>query len=308
MARRIPKIHADFIIADSVIFTLLPSYILSKIYRIPMMVYCRELIPENPSREKTALNKLKDIVAKLLNYIRNSIMNKPKLVVAMDEGLMRYFQEKTGKQVYLVPSSTDLSLEYKDIRNELGLPADKTLVLYTGSYHTFRGLDLLIESFSKIKKDDVRLVFGGWKDDKDILFINDLIKKFDIEKYVISLPSLPYDKVPSLIYSCDICVEPRNKTGLQEFQLSLKLLDYFSVGKPSVAINASGNRILIKDGYNGLLSKYDAEDFAEKLILLLNNPDLRHELGKNARKTAIEKYDSRIVATEFENLVRTKLL
>ena len=47
---------------------------------------------------------------------------------------------------------------------------------------------------------------------------------------------------------------------------------------------------LITTGYNGLLAKRgDILDFAEKMKLLLENPELRRDMGKHARETIVEK-------------------
>ena len=45
-----------------------------------------------------------------------------------------------------------------------------------------------------------------------------------------------------------------------------------------------------------------AEELAEKIELLMNNEELRLEMGKNARRCAEEKFDRR---TTYQKLVRT---
>ncbi|MBU2575130.1 MAG: glycosyltransferase family 4 protein [Elusimicrobia bacterium] len=68
-----------------------------------------------------------------------------------------------------------------------------------------------------------------------------------------------------------------------------KLLQYMAMGIPSLASPVEINRELTEDGRTGFLP--DSPDaWLKNLTTLLDNPDLRRELGKNARDRAVKKY------------------
>ncbi|MEX2738752.1 MAG: glycosyltransferase, partial [Candidatus Wukongarchaeota archaeon] len=62
-------------------------------------------------------------------------------------------------------------------------------------------------------------------------------------------------------------------------------------GKPVVASNVGGITLQIKDGENGfLVAPYDVKGFAERIIKILQNPDLAEEMGKKGKETVRENF------------------
>jgi glycosyltransferase involved in cell wall biosynthesis len=51
----------------------------------------------------------------------------------------------------------------------------------------------------------------------------------------------------------------------------------------------------------GLLADWDPVDFAQKIVYLIENPDLAHQLGENARNVADTIYDWRILIKRLED-------
>ena len=67
--------------------------------------------------------------------------------------------------------------------------------------------------------------------------------------------------------------------------LSNAILEFMALGKPVMANNDGGTKELIKNGVTGyLIEKETPEDIASKLSYLLDNKDLREELGSNGIK------------------------
>jgi glycosyltransferase involved in cell wall biosynthesis len=175
-----------------------------------------------------------------------------------------------------------------------------------GSLLKYRRLDLLLEAFDRIKAENFKLILAG-PHTGNIEYLNDLIERLNLKGSIILLPWLPYALVPSLIYSCDVCVDPWPRGGVEEFQVSLKIVEYMAAGKPVLVINTTGNRFVVKNGQNGLLAEPNVEDFSEKLLLLLENSELSNKLGQNASKTIKGNRDSKVIADKFERLIRTKV-
>jgi len=300
--KEIKRIKPDILIADSGFNVSFPYYLISRILKIPLVIYCRELELEIAKYAHTPLRLLHTP----LRFLRRIAIRKSELVVAIDEGLKEYFEKETNREVYLIPTSINFEeFKLKDIRNELNLPIDKKLILYIGSLLEYRRLDLLLESFNRIRAQNSRLVLAGPRTG-NIAYLKDLIEKLNLEGRIILLPWLPYSLVPSLIYSCDICVDPWPRGGMEYFQVSLKIVEYMAAGKPVVVIDTKGNRFVVKDGQNGLLAEPNVEAFSKKLLLLLENPELSYKLGQNALKTIMYNHDSKVTVERFERLVRNK--
>ena len=81
------------------------------------------------------------------------------------------------------------------------------------------------------------------------------------------------------------------------------LIEAMACGVPVVSFDCeNGPRSIITDGVDGfLISPFNVEAFAEKVILLMKNENLRREMCENARHSAA-KYDIDIVGQQWKQL------
>jgi glycosyltransferase involved in cell wall biosynthesis len=94
------------------------------------------------------------------------------------------------------------------------------------------------------------------------------------------------DKLLKLYQNATLFIFPSYHEGLPGV-----LLEAMSCGLPIIATDVRGNRDLISHKENGLLIPIqDSKKMAETINILLENKKLREQLGKNARKTIVEKY------------------
>lgn len=72
-------------------------------------------------------------------------------------------------------------------------------------------------------------------------------------------------------------------------------VDAWSYGKPVICGTAPACREFITDGETGLWASQDPEQLAEKLMLLLQNSELRAALGKNGKLRQVQKFNQDIL-------------
>jgi glycosyltransferase involved in cell wall biosynthesis len=82
----------------------------------------------------------------------------------------------------------------------------------------------------------------------------------------------------------------------------LKIYEAMAMGKAIVSTAIGAEGLDVHDGQNIILSE-ESEDFARKIIGLLNNKAVRERLGQAAIQTA-SKYDWSMVADRFEEVLR----
>ena len=63
-----------------------------------------------------------------------------------------------------------------------------------------------------------------------------------------------------------------------------------STEKPIVATEVGGTMEILRDGYNALLAEPNPESVAARMRELIENPEIRRRIAKNALKTAREKH------------------
>jgi glycosyltransferase involved in cell wall biosynthesis len=72
-------------------------------------------------------------------------------------------------------------------------------------------------------------------------------------------------------------------------------LESFALGQTVLAGNIGGIPEIIQNGKNGLLfDPYNMKDFKQKINKLWNDTIYAEKLGKSARKSAFEKYNSEV--------------
>ncbi|HID42178.1 MAG TPA: glycosyltransferase, partial [Archaeoglobaceae archaeon] len=113
-----------------------------------------------------------------------------------------------------------------------------------------------------------------------------------IENKFIFLGFVKHEEVPKFISAADVCVAPYKLTkemGKHGFYFSpIKIFEYMACGKPVVASDLEIIRGIIENKC-GLLAKPNAEDFAEKTLMLLKDVKLSKKLGESSKK-AVKKY------------------
>lgn len=75
-----------------------------------------------------------------------------------------------------------------------------------------------------------------------------------------------------------------------------------SVGIPVVASDVGMNKEVIKNGINGFLVRNDKE-WIDKLKLLIENANLRKEMGIASRKIVEEKYSLKVNAPRLLGII-----
>lgn len=96
-----------------------------------------------------------------------------------------------------------------------------------------------------------------------------------------------YSQVPDDYRNADIFISAAKSDGTP-----VSMLEAMASGLACIMTNVGGVPEWIQDGYNGLLFPPGRSDIlAEKILFLINNPDERVRMGREARKTVVERGD-----------------
>lgn len=95
----------------------------------------------------------------------------------------------------------------------------------------------------------------------------------------------PYRQLAEIVPHIDIGLVPLTPNQFNECKSYLKGLEYAACGVPAVATPTQQYREFIRDGETGLLASTPGEWLAA-LELLVNDSELRREMGRNARAVA----------------------
>lgn len=179
------------------------------------------------------------------------------------------------KKVFQI-EDVSVSDEIPDIRQAGG----RKVILYTGNFEEYQGVELLIEAFEKIKSDwpDVDLLLVGGAED--------VLKKRYSNKQIIFSGKRPISEMPGFLGKADILVSPRIKGENTPF----KIYSYLASGKPILATNIISHTQILTNEKDALLVEPTVDGLAFGLNRLLSDNALAGRLGAGARRLFEENY------------------
>jgi glycosyltransferase involved in cell wall biosynthesis len=114
------------------------------------------------------------------------------------------------------------------------------------------------------------------------------------------LGSVSYDKIKEFINTSTVCVFPTFAEALP-----VSWIEAMAMQKAIVASNIGWATEVLDDNVNGfLVHPQDHENYAKKIIQLLENEALRHQFGIEARKKIAQKFSIEVVAKQSANFYK----
>ena len=115
---------------------------------------------------------------------------------------------------------------------QFGLTPSTPVVLYTGTFEAYQGLDLLFEAMAHVRAavPEARLLLAGGKPDQ-VEQARRQARAAGIEDVTIFAGERPASEIPAYLLACDVLVSPRSRGT----NTPLKIYQYLRSGKPIVA-------------------------------------------------------------------------
>jgi glycosyltransferase involved in cell wall biosynthesis len=172
------------------------------------------------------------------------------------------------------------------IRQELELPVTAPVVLYTGTFEAYQGLDLLFAAAAYViaRKPDVRFVLAGGRPEQIDAARADA-RAAGLADAVIFAGQRPADEIPAFLDAADALVSPRSSGT----NTPLKIYQYLRSGRPIVATRLLTHTQVLDDAV-AYLSDATAEGFGAAILEALADPDRARAVGARARQLAETKY------------------
>jgi trehalose synthase len=187
------------------------------------------------------------------------------------------------------------------------IPTDKPLVTQVSRFDKFKDPQGVIRIFTKVKKNvDCRLVLCGSmaRDDPEGFRIYSNVEKSArrlVENGDVVLTTVENDiLVNALQTTSAVIVQKSTREGF-----GLTVTEALWKSKPVVASKVGGIPLQLEDGVNGFLVDADDEDgFADRLVQLLEDPNLGSQLGERGRETVREKFLVTRLVGDYLDLLR----
>jgi glycosyltransferase involved in cell wall biosynthesis len=211
-------------------------------------------------------------------------------------------------KIFVIPDGVDTDIfhpryDTKDLRNKLGIGADKKVVVFLGLLNEYQGVDLLIKSIPSVIREvsNAHFLIMGYP---DVEKYKKMAKDLGVLDYLTFTGRIDYSEAPRYLNLGDIAVSPKITLSGEG---NGKIYNYMACGLPTVVFDFPTNREIL--GNMGVYAQdADSESLAEKMVELLLDDKRREELRLKVREKAVNDYSwanaGKMIMGIYQNLSR----
>lgn len=218
-----------------------------------------------------------------IKNLENSIINSADITIIYNEERKKQISGTSPHKLLIIHNSPDL--------RGRTLPNGKELYdfVYCGGLSDDRLLREIFMLYSEHSQLKVAIAGNGINN----YLAHDLAEKFS--NFIFKGP-VTYTEVLNLESESKVLFAVYNpKIPNNRLSDPNKFYESLALGKPIIVCKGTGIDRLVEKYNLGLTISYDASEFYRALKLLLKNPVMRREMGKNGRKLYEEKYNWEIM-------------
>jgi glycosyltransferase involved in cell wall biosynthesis len=263
--------------------------VLAALLRVPHLYDMHSSLPQqltNFSFTRSA------IVRRAFSAIERLMIRRSRVVIvicpALEETVRAIDASADVVLIENAPGSIDgeaTSSEAAAARAAFNLTAATPIVLYTGTFEAYQGLDLLLDAMAVVRRrrTDVRLLLVGGKRDQ-VERERQRARQAGVDDVVLFAGERPAAEIPAYLMAADVLVSPRSKGT----NTPLKIYQYLRSGKPIVATRLLTHTQVLSDD-TAILTGASAAEFGEGILSALE-PVRGAAIGRRARQLADSKY------------------
>ena len=214
-------------------------------------------------------------------------------IISNSEGTKQVFIENGAlpEKILSIPNGVDLekfniNISKFEAREKVNLPKDKKIVLYSGSFFTYRwkGVDILLRAAKRLPESILVVLVGGKR-----IEVEKIKKEWNLENVMLfeyqSINLLPY-----FLKSADVLILPNKKNDVisEKYTSPLKLVEYMASKRPIIASDLVSIRHIIDENSALLIEPENPEILANSIQKLLEFDKYKiNEITNNAYKKVL---------------------
>lgn len=236
------------------------------------------------------------LLLNLFKKVELQAMNRARAIITVGPEMTEILQTQLAPRVYAAtlpdcPLVFDDDLVSQDLRDTITrqfFGRQRKTILYTGNFHPYQGIDLLLESIGKLKAlvagrfdFTLLLVGGGAGEMKSISSYKKMVSDLGVDEEVIFCGEYPAEAMPIFMEQADLLVSSR----ITGNNVPLKVYTYLASGRLLVATRIPSHTQVLNEG-NCLLADPAPGSLAQAFFrgLVEVTEEERHELVAEARR------------------------
>ena len=296
LARLVSRLHTehriDLIHAHSALPCGHPAALLSRQLSIPFVVTTHGLDVFSNGREKGISRRWADRCSRF-------VYRKANMNICVSEAVRRVMVEVMG-------DSTRTTVIYNGVNPSLFTPpndddADRTpTILSVGRLVPSKGQELVLRAVAELQRKYPQLRYEIIDDGPERSHLAALAQELNIAERVRFFGRQPQQFVAEAMQRCTIFALPSRDEAM-----GCVYLEAMATAKPIIGCHQQGIEEIVRHGESGWLIQPDnLEEMIKALDILLANPPLRKQMGREARQTIIEGLTLQHQAARLSQLYR----
>lgn len=283
-----------YVIVTTPPFLPVMGWIIHKIRKIRYVIIIHDIDPDISI--KVGFIR-KGFLTDLWGSVNVRVMENAEQLVVLGECMAYQIQQKIphyAEKITIIQNWTDENYIKPRAKTENFFARNNDLVnsfviLYSGNMGVNHNLEVIIDAAKRLASDSFSFVFIGEGVKKNHLV--EKVKQLGL-KNVKFFEYQPYDLLPYTMTSSDVLIISQDK-GLDGLCVSSKFYSALAAGRPIIALVGPTTeiaRVVHSSSCGFVISDYDPEKIARRIIELRDHPEECKKMGENARK---------ILETEF---------
>lgn len=245
--------------------SLLPNYLIHKIYKVPIVFDSHEIYSELPSLKGRKLTKI------VWKSLERWLLPKMKNFYTVSEGYADWF-EKTYKIrpqiIKNVPNKIE-NLTLKPFETQLPtLEPNQKIILYQGAINFSRGIDKMIEAMNYVENAQLWIIGNGPKKSE----YEALTNHFNLHHKVKFIGQVSPNDLKQITPKADLGLSLEEDFGISyRYALPNKIFDYTHAGVPILGTNLPDIQRTIENYKIGkIVSNHEPRHIAEQIEIMLD--------------------------------------
>lgn len=263
--------------------------LLAKLFRNRLTAYtCHE-----PFLQKGLTMRLQQTALNI--FLTNRVIS----ISDMTTRFVRNVCHAPAYKIVKIPNAVDTdrfnpSVSGRYVREAMGIPEHVPVIGNVGRYTPEKGYSFFLETAALIRQThpEARFLIAGHVPEHN--YLRNLSKKLGLQDRLIFAG--PRRDIPEVMGAIDIFLF----TSIWGEGFGISLIEAMASGKSIIAANVGATREIIDDRVTGLLpspkvwmpetDRLNVAALAEAADFLLQNPDVRQQLGHEARRQAVKRF------------------
>ncbi|HEU20094.1 MAG TPA: glycosyltransferase family 4 protein [Deltaproteobacteria bacterium] len=233
----------------------------------------------------------------IFDAVRRFVLTRTDIVTFVSHALREKALSSLGHfpKTEIIPMG--VALEHEFVPSDA--PRQNGQILFVGRLIQEKGVQYLIRALPELIRihPDISLIIVGTGPYETAL--QEEATALKVDHCVTFLGPLKHGALPELYQFSTVFVLPSLSEGF-----GLVLVEAMGCECPVIATDLPAIRDIVKDGKTGLLFRpKSATDLADKITYLLDNDEIRHDLGHSGRNYVCGRYDWKIIADRYALLI-----